>query len=288
MPLAPLNNQVVFKKLFQDPQIIQAFVKDLIGIDIPPTNIEIEKQFTPPVGAVDFQIDVFVEDPHHRIVLEIQRVRYDYHYDRFLYYHFAATLNLVKGHMFYKLDRTVYTIVWLTSRSKDPDYQHGVITTTFHSVTDRGETVSIYPHKIYFLNPHYMSDQTPKGIADWMQLIQASISPPPQPEVASERDIIHRAAALISEDGLTPQERIQAIEENEYEAHLQLRYDEGAQEGKQEGLLEGEQKGKQEGLLEGEQKGKLEVARNMLASGIPPADVAKFTGLSLDDLAALD
>jgi predicted transposase/invertase (TIGR01784 family) len=121
-----------------------------------------------------------------------------------------------------------------------------------------------------------MSDQTPKGIADWMQLIQASISPPPQPEVASERDIIHRAAALINEDGLTPQERIQAIEENEYEAHLQLRYDEGAEEGKLEGLLEGEQ------------KGKLEVARNMLASGIPPSDVAKFTGLSLDDLAALD
>jgi predicted transposase/invertase (TIGR01784 family) len=267
MPLAPLNNQVVFKKLFQDTEVIKAFVKDVIGIDITPTTIEVEKQFTPTIGNVKVQIDVFVEDPLNRIVLEIQRVRYDYHYDRFLYYHYATTLDMVKNHTTYKLGRTVYTIVWLTSRSNDPLFQHGVVTTTLHSVTDKGKVLAIYPHTIYFLNPHYMSDETPAGIADWMQLVQASISEPPQPKIASQREIIQRAAALINDDGLTIEERTHMIEENDYEIHLQLKYNEGEKRGKLEG--------------------KLETARNMLAKGYPPIDIVELTGLSLDNLAAL-
>ena len=283
MPLAPLNNQVVFKKLFQDPEIIIAFVKDLIGIELTPTTIEVEKQFTPPIGAVDFQIDVFVEDPLHRFVLEIQRVRYDYHYDRFLYYHYAATLEMVKSHMFYKLERTVYTIVWLTSRTTDPLSQFAVITNTWQSVTDCGKTLAIYPHKIYFLNPHYVNEATPSGVADWMQLMQASMSEAPQPAVASERAVIQKAALLIDDDGLTPQERVRAIEQNEYEAHLRLQHTKGVAEGKKEGLLEGEKKG----LLEGEKKGKQETARKLLAKGFPPAEVADLTGLSREEIGEL-
>jgi predicted transposase/invertase (TIGR01784 family) len=104
-----------------------------------------------------------------------------------------------------------------------------------------------------------------------MQLMQASMSEAPQPVVASERAVIQKAALLIDDDGLTPQERVRAIEQNEYEAHLRLQH--------AKGLLEGEKKG----LLEG----KRETARKLLAKGFPPAEVADLTGLSMDDFPAL-
>jgi hypothetical protein len=52
MQLAPLDNSVVFKKLFRDPDILTAFFKDLTGIQLSLTaaNIELEKKFDPPLG----------------------------------------------------------------------------------------------------------------------------------------------------------------------------------------------------------------------------------------------
>jgi len=47
-----------------------------------------------------------------------------------------------------------------------------------------------------------------------------------------------------------------------------------------EGEAKGRAEGKAEGLAEGEARGKAEVARSMLASKMPVADIAKFTGLS--------
>ena len=87
MNLAPLNNSVVFKKLFANPEVVTAFVYDLLGIEIAITgeNIELEKKFHLPVGLIDFALDIFIEDPQRRIVIEIQKVSYDYHYDRFLH-----------------------------------------------------------------------------------------------------------------------------------------------------------------------------------------------------------
>ena len=50
---------------------------------------------------------------------------------------------------------------------------------------------------------------------------------------------------------------------------------------------EGEAKGREAGLAEGEAKGKTEVAKNMLASGMPEEQVMAMTGLTAEQLAAL-
>jgi hypothetical protein len=70
MSIAPLNNQVVFKKLFSDEEILKAFIKDFLDIDITPQSIEVEKKFVSPIGGVDFEIDIFVDDPTHRLVIK--------------------------------------------------------------------------------------------------------------------------------------------------------------------------------------------------------------------------
>ena len=48
-----------------------------------------------------------------------------------------------------------------------------------------------------------------------------------------------------------------------------------------------EQKGLEKGRLEGRQEGKMEVARNLLAKGIPLESVRELTGLSDDELAKI-
>jgi|GEM_PF-5833838 len=46
MHIAPLNNSVIFKKLFTDPEILSTFLYDLLGVqlNLKPENIQTEKK----------------------------------------------------------------------------------------------------------------------------------------------------------------------------------------------------------------------------------------------------
>jgi hypothetical protein len=299
MTLASLDNSVIFKKLFTNREILTVFVKDLTGLEIEPEIIETEKRFSPAVGPVDVEFDIFVEDPKHRLIIEMQKVRYDYHYDRFLYYHQVATLELVKSYTNYKLERAVHTVVWLTRPVRDKAHQHSLITTSLCSVAENGQEVPLYPHKLYFLNPHYVNDQTPAGLVDWLRLVVESITNPHHPNLNYSRGIFEKATELIVADELTPTERSVYFDEMEYESVRQVYKEEGREEGLKEGLQEGLQKGLQEGLKEGlqrglqkglqegEQRGLQKTARSMLAKGLEPAFVAEVTGLPVEEVAAL-
>ena len=97
MPLAALNNQVIFKKLLSDEEILKAFIKDFLNLDITPQSIEVEKKFVPPIGGVDIEIDIFADDPIHQMVVEIQRERYNYDFDRFWHYHLVSQIELARA-----------------------------------------------------------------------------------------------------------------------------------------------------------------------------------------------
>ena len=267
MPLAALNNQVVFKKLLSDEEILKAFIKDFLNIDLQPETIEVEKKFVPPVGGVDIEIDIFVNDPVHRLVIEIQRERYDYDFDRFWHYHLISQVELVKSHKLYKLECTVYTIVWLTRQIREKMYQRSLITTSQLSETEKGETLLLYSHKLFFLNPFYKNEQTPTGLIDWMELVTESITNPQNPNINLSRPIIQKAAKLIDDDGLTPQERVLIMDERDYE---NMRHKE-----------------RKEGQEDGRLAEKREIARNLLAKGIDLAIVAETTALSPEELATL-
>jgi len=265
--LAALNNQVVFKKLLSDEEILKAFIFDFLGINIQPQTIEVEKKFTPPIGGIDISIDIFVNDPTHRLVIEIQRERYDYDFDRFWHYHLVSQIELAKNYKAYKLERTVYTIVWFTRQIREKSYQRSLITTRQLSETEKGETLALYPHKLFFLNPFYLNEKTPKGLKDWMELVTESINNPSAPHINLNRPIIQKAAKLIDDDGLTPQERVSIMDEKDFDNLRQRELEEGLQKGR---------------LAE-----KQETARKMLAKGYDLAEIAELTGLSSADLATL-
>ena len=263
MPIASLNNQVVFKKLLSDEEILKAFIKDFLEIEITPQSIEVEKKFVPAIGGVDFEIDIFVDDPIHRVVIEIQRERYDYDFDRFWHYHIASQLELVKSHKEYKLERTVYTIVWFTRKIREKQYQRSLITTNQVSTTEQGESMTLYPHQLFFLNPFYLNDKTPQGLKDWMDLVVESVNNPLHPKINLNRPIIQKAVKLIDDDGLTSQERMAIIDERDYNNMRRKEWEEGLK------------------------TGQIKIARNLLAKGLELTFIAETTGLSIDELESL-
>ena len=72
---------------------------------------------------------------------------------------------------------------------------------------------------------------------------------------------------MIDDDGLTPQERMEIIDERDYNNMRRKEWDDGVQEGKQ--------------------ARNLEIARNLLAEGVELTLIAKTTGLSIDELESL-
>ena len=116
MQLANLDNEIYFKKVFTDPEVFRAFVKDITGIDVVDAKIETEKQLDRKVAAIRFKLDIYAESADKRVLIEIQRVDYDYTFDRFLHYFLAALVDLQRSSKDYSFEQDVYTIIVLTAR----------------------------------------------------------------------------------------------------------------------------------------------------------------------------
>jgi predicted transposase/invertase (TIGR01784 family) len=71
------------------------------------------------------------------------------------------------------------------------------------------------------------------------------------------------------------------------EIHIRDAREEGMEEGMEKGRAKGKAEGRVEGREEGMAKGKFEVARTMLADGIPVETVRKYTGLDESSIHSL-
>jgi len=265
MQLAPLDNSVVFKKLFRDPEILTAFFKDLTGIQLTLTaeNIELEKKFDPPIGLIDIVFDIFAEDPERRIVVEIQRIYYTYLLDRFTHYHYAAIMELQRSHQRYTPDRTVYTIVWLTMKSEEAPFNQGLSVSRHYFESTSGVTGGESPHRMYLINPNYIDKTIAPAIADWLTLAYESIKNPTHPTVNLERPIFVKATNLIAADTITASERAAIIDEREWQDRLQ-------------------QNGEKERKARS-----IEIAHSMLIEGTDVAFIIRMTGLNETEVLAL-
>ena len=239
--LAPLDNEVIFKKAFTDPLVLRAFVRDIAGVDAEFENIETEKSFSPAVGNVDFSYDVYAESTDRRVIAELQKVEYDYHFDRFLHYHNMAVAEQVKTGPNYEVDQEVHTIVLLTSPYSMRDRRgHPVKDQVLISNVDprnlQGQVREIYGHQLIFLNPSYEDQELPASFRKWFALIRESLKKEQDLSRLDQADAaLARAMDLINQDGLTPQERREMIEENQRIATIDYVKGEGRAEGREEG-----------------------------------------------------
>ncbi len=213
--LGNLDNEVIFKKAFTNKIVFTAFVKDILGIEIEVDKIETEKKFTPKVGYVDFELDIFAESIDKRVAIEIQRVEYDHHFDRFLHYFLMLIIEQQRSAKEYNIQQTVYLIVVLTApytidEKNGKPIKDEVLLIDLNPKTLQGELRDLYGHQFVALNPNHPNKDTPQRIRDWLDLIYQSIHSPDRPVLNTRNIGIKKAIELISFDNLTPAERTAA------------------------------------------------------------------------------
>jgi predicted transposase/invertase (TIGR01784 family) len=248
--------------------VLTQFVKDVIGIDIVVKKIETEKRFKPKMAYIDFSYDIFAETKDNRVIVEIQRVKYDYHFDRFLHYHNMAIAELQRKASDYKIKRKVYTIVVLTAPSLITDeegksVEDDVYISDVNPRNRQDKVVKFYGHQLIFLNPNFKTDDTPSALKDWFDLILESIKNPENPKINFQNKAIKRAAELIEDDNFTPELRqaakiAVATEETRKIVEKQAKEEE-----------------------------KMEIAQNMIAKGFDVETISEITGLSPDTIEQL-
>jgi hypothetical protein len=270
--LGNLDNEVIFKKAFTNKIVFKAFVRDILGIEVEIDKIETEKKFEPKIGYVDFALDIFAETTDKRICIEIQRIEYDHHFDRFLHYFLMLIAEQQKSSKEYNTDRTVYVIVILTapytiSEKNGKPILDEVLLLHLNPQTLQGEIRKLYGHQFVCLNPNHPNTETPKQIRDWLDLIYQSIHSPERPVLNMENEGIKKATELINFDNLSPEERANA--KNKEAAKIVL--------------AKTEQYARAEGKIEG----KIEVATNAIKKGFDNQTIAALTNLDIEQIEQL-
>jgi DNA-binding transcriptional regulator YiaG len=243
--LANLDNEVHFKKVFTDVDVFRAFVKDVLGIDMNITKVETEKVLPSKSSAIKFRMDLFAEDKEKRTVVEIQKVDYDYTYDRFTHYFTGNLVDIQRSSKTYEYAKDVYIIVVVTSAYRMTDkngklIKDDVLITDINPRTLNGEIREMHNHKLVILNSTHTNKDTPPAILDWLDLIKESMKNPENPKINTSKPAIVRAALLGQTDNIDPEEVADAkIEEMRKEtlARVELDAERKIQEAQKENIV---------------------------------------------------
>ncbi len=259
--LIPLSNEVIFKKAFSDPFVLQGFVKDIVGIDFIPGRVETEKRFRPSVGPIDVRFDIFAESQDKRVVVEIQKVDYDYNFDRFLNYFCTAIIELQKNSKSYKIEKTVYCIVVITSNYvlQTEMIKDDYLVVDLNPRNSENIQRKIYGHKLIFLNPSYRNSHTNASISEWLKFITASMKECEPSDIKTKNSFIQRAVSLIDENCVSPEERSLMFEESGRKIVQEAAYEKKIKEGKNER--------------------EIEIATEMIKNGESDEKIKKYTAL---------
>ncbi|RKZ40561.1 MAG: hypothetical protein DRQ49_08020 [Gammaproteobacteria bacterium] len=274
--VASLRYDVIFKKAFSVPEIFTAFVHDFLNIELEIDTVEKDKVYDPPIGNVAAKFDLYAEDKKNRVIVDVQHVRFPDHYHRFLHYHCAALLDQIVHSKDYRPGLKVFTLVVLTSGDR---HKEDISIIDFDPKNRKGKPLREIDHKVIFICPKYLEDDTPKEYREWMEAIEDSLGEQIDESKYTHPEIQH-VFKLIEKDKVTPEERAKMFDEYSMEAV------------KKEKILkikaDAKEDGKKEGIKEGEQKAREESARNLCSLGILTEEqIAQTTGLTLERVKSL-
>jgi len=225
--LSNLDNEVHFKNVFTNVEVFRAFAKDIIGIDLNISKVETEKVLPSKVSAIKFRMDLFAEDEENRTIVEIQKVDYDYSFDRFAHYFLANLVDMQRSSKNYSFDKDVYVIVVVTSAYRINELngkpiKDDVLITGINPRNLQGIERQMTKHQMVILNTTYVNEHTPVLIKDWMDLITESMKNPENPNINRNKSIILKAAQLAEIDNLSPEQLAEAKEEEMRKATVAL------------------------------------------------------------------
>jgi predicted transposase/invertase (TIGR01784 family) len=264
-----LRYGVIFKKAFSHPEIFTSFVRDVLGIELEISSVETEKSFSPTVGPIDSRFDLFAEDVKNRVIVDIQHQRLKDHYDKFLHYHCVALLEQAARSSTYRSDVRVFTVVVLTSGDR---HKTDVAVIDFDPRDRAGQPLGEIQHKIIYLCPKYVADDTPEPLREWLLAIDDTLDEEVdetqyRPEISSIFDYIEKSC-------ISPRDAAEMKEEAAREEKLKE--------------LEDELKAVKSNLDVAKIEERKAIARTMLNNGLSIEQVANCTQLSVEQITALN
>lgn len=268
----PLKYGKIFKRVFGQPEVFQQFARDILGIELNISEVHTEYEYPEPVGFVRSQYDLFAEDVEQRVIVEIQHVKEEDFFDRFLY-HLISLIEQVRGFREYGFDRTVYTIVVLTSVPRDDTVNFSCAVSDMSPVDEQGRTVPVYPHRLVFLVPRLVNEHTPPAVRKWLEFIADSLD-----GAMEKRDdgLFQRMIEAIRKQTVDPDLLSEIKDEAAWELAKARFEKEAREDGLAEGLAEGLEKGREEGEFAQQRKTVLQAEQ----MGMDAAAIAMLTGLS--------
>lgn len=262
--VASFHYTAIFKKAFSQPDAFTAFVNDILGIEIKIDKVEIRKSLYNPFGKINSRFDLFAEDKTNHIIVNLQHYpdENNVHFHLYLHYHSAIIAQD------YCPTFAVYTIVVLTSGDK---HERDMLMIDFDPKDRHGVGVGEVPHKIIYLCPKHLNDETPTAWREWMLAINDSLDEEVDESVYLNENV-QKVLQTIRKDSLTPQDR--AFMKDEYSEEA-LRKEERA---------EAFQKGIEIGKSEHQEV--VDIAANLMDI-LDDHTIAQKTGLSLEQVAQL-
>jgi len=200
-----------------------------LGITINIERVYTEYEYPETIGFVQTKFDLFAEDEEQRIIVEIQHVKEEDFFMRFLYYHLISLVEQVKGYEAYRFDRTVYTIVVLTSVPRDGSVNFSFAVSDMNPIDEFDKKVEIYPHRLFFLSPRLVNDRTPKGAKAWLELIADTLDSKVD-EANYSSPLFRRIIAEIERTSISPEEASEIKDEAAWELAKERFIREGREE----------------------------------------------------------
>ncbi len=271
--LAPLDNGTIFKRAFTDKFVFQQFIKDIFDVDIQVENItiETEKKFEPPLSPIDFELDIYAESADHQFIIEIQKIDYDYNFDRFLHYFLTLIANQQNSSSQYKFTQRVLGVV-VFARPFRFDQKDGqpirdnVMIMDFNPKNLKGEFIKLYEHNLVFLNPSkkYQNSDTPKNYQDWLDLLYASMKEPVNYRLNLTNKGVAKAIDLIKYEKMDGVLLRKLKEDEMRKANTELI------------------------IRDTKKETVLEIAKEFKKNGVPNEIIAQSTKLSIEEIEKLD
>jgi len=250
LDVVPLRYGTAFKKAFSDPITFHALVKAALDLDFHPSRVQQEYSYPQTVARVKIAYDLFAEDEEHRTIVELQHIRDDETYDRFLYYHCMGLAEQIVSSERYTFQRDVYTLVLLTRWPLDARLQYGRAICDLDPVTDEGDKLEVYRHRLVFVNVKAPPERLPVALRPLLALMEDTLDGRVE-EAQYPDEISRRILGQIRRSGLSAEENAQLKEEATWEAVQRETEQLGIEKGEQLGI----EKGKQLGIETGKQLG---------------------------------
>jgi predicted transposase/invertase (TIGR01784 family) len=298
-----------FKLLFKEKRFLQHFLNGVLYrenenriIDLEYRDSEVLSGFIETMKMARFDIVAKLENGEH-IHIEMQQAPHAHRHDRALFYNAMLLFHakkewnekhLEKNEFSYQIPKIISLWVYNFSASRENNDFHTSWSLYNDKDVSRGENALPATDlvKYIFLElPKFTKrlDELKSSEDRWLYLL-SNIGESQSPPVMQDKlldDALDKIRILNVNDHVLSEQVQSMISLADINDSKKYAREMGLAEGKAEGRTEGLAEGLAEGRIEGELKGKREMAKGLLADGVPVSIVAKNSGLSEEEILAL-